>query len=118
MWIEQLQNGINVIIVFIAGTALTVLFKIFLEKIIFMRKLFEFFGHFVPFIAFFMAASSKEVCSIAGSLLGVTETTGFYFLAMMGFMYASNTIIFLGEISRDSAINQKQPKGAADKPSN
>lgn len=118
MWIEQLQSGINIAIVFIAGTALTALFKIYLEKVVFMRKLFDFLGNFIPFIAFFMAASSKEVCHILGFLLGVTETVAFYFLLVMGFMFASNTIIFFWEISRDSAINQKKAKDTTDKPSN
>lgn len=108
MWMEQLQNGINGVVAVVISVVLMTLAKIYLEKIVFMKKLFDFLGHFVPASMFLMASSSREMCRLTGSLMGVTEFEGFFFLALMGFMSAVSTVMFVAETSRDYPVTQEK----------
>ncbi|WP_371366328.1 hypothetical protein SRRS_07350 [Sporomusa rhizae] len=110
MWMEQLQSWLNIAIVYLIGIVATVTVKILLEKIIFMKKFFEFLGHFFPASLFLIASSSKEACEIIGRNLGGTTTEGFIVLAMFGIMFSGTTILFLSEIVRDYPLHQNKAR--------
>lgn len=98
MWIEQLQNGITIIIAFAIPVALATVIKIYLEKIIVMRKLFDFLGHIFPAVIFLWLASNKKICSAIGETALGDSTYGFVFLAMIGIMFLAGAITFAFEV--------------------
>ncbi len=107
MWIDQLQNWINIVVIFVVSTLGTAFAKIYLEKIIFTKKLLDFASHLIPTIIFFLASTSKEVCHWVGLLIGFSDVAGFYCLIWFGFMSLTTTLLFLFEISRNDAVSKK-----------
>ena len=114
MWINEFQNILGAVVLFIASNILLLIVKIFLERIIFVKKLFDFFGHLVPAVVFLAMASSGEICRIVGEYVGLTEKEGFYALIAIGFMFLASTTFFLLEIYfkdfRKSIFNQNHSK--------
>lgn len=110
MLIDYLQFAITALIAFAIPVALATIIKIYIEKIVLARKLWDFFWHIAPAILFLFLASKKEVWSVIGEAALGDSTFGFVFLFLLGIHSLVGAFLFAYEIFNGKHFGEKIDK--------
>ncbi len=110
MWIDYLQIGITAFIVFAIPVTLATIIKIYIEKIVMARKLWDFFWHIGPAILFLWIASNKKIWSAIGEFGFGDSTFGFVIFLLLGLQSLAGAFLFAYEIFTGKHLIEKTDK--------
>ncbi len=117
MLIEYLQIGIIAVIAFAIPVVLATIIKIYIEKIVMARKLWDFIWHIAPAILFLLIASKKQVWSTIGEVGFGNSTFGFFLFFSLGLHSLAAAFLFAYEIFTGEHLGEKtnkQSRGSQD----